>query len=185
VVEGGRTIYRLGGHVAVDLSTAADFVEVAERAEDPAEALVAARQALVLLDQGDVLAPEPCAKWAEPARGQRTMLVRRGRLTAAKGALRAGDLCTARYAALRAVADDPFDEAAYRTLMEVYVAGDEPARALLAYESLRVTLAEQLGTDPATATRDLHVSILRGGQAGTSSIQPRMSSAVSIPTTSG
>lgn len=148
-------------------------------------ALLAARQALDLLEHGDVLGGEPDAKWAEPAREQRRMLVRRGRLAAANRALQAGELYAARYAAERAVADDAFDETAHRTLMVVHLASGEPARALLAYERLRVTLAAELGTDPTPATRDLHVGILRNGQSGTNSIQPRMSSAVSIPTTSG
>jgi DNA-binding SARP family transcriptional activator len=90
------------------------------------------------------------------------MLVRRARLAAANRALHVGELSAARDAAERAVADDALDEAAYRTLMVVYAASGEPARALIAYERLRGALADELGTYPATATRDVHVDILRG-----------------------
>jgi DNA-binding SARP family transcriptional activator len=38
---------------------------------------------------------------------------------------------------------------------------DEPARAMVAYHRLRTTLAVELGTDPATTTRALHVAVLR------------------------
>ena len=48
--------------------------------------------------------------------------------------------------------------------MMVHAASGEPARALIAYERLRGTLADDLGTYPATATRDLHVDVLRGRQ---------------------
>jgi DNA-binding SARP family transcriptional activator len=46
-------------------------------------------------------------------------------------------------------------------LMRAHRAADEPVRALLAYQSLRVNLARELGIDPAPATRDLHLAILR------------------------
>jgi DNA-binding SARP family transcriptional activator len=162
LVDGGKTMYRLGGHVAVDMAYAAELVSMAERGEDSGVALPAARRALDLLEHADVLGAEPHAKWAEPAREQRTVLVRRARLAAANCALRAGELSAARDVAERAVAHDAFDEAAYRVLMLVHAASGEPARALIAYERLRGTLADELGTFPATATRDLYVDILRG-----------------------
>jgi DNA-binding SARP family transcriptional activator len=165
LVEGGKTMYRLGGPVTVDLTDAATLVNAAERDEEPSAALRSASQALDLLEHGEVLGAEPHAKWAEPAREQRTILLRRARLVAANRALAAGDLRMAQDVATRAVADDAFDEAAYRTLMVAHVASGEPARALIAYERLRGTLADELGTYPATSTRDLHVDILRGWPA--------------------
>ena len=95
LVEGGKPMYRLGGHVAVDLNDAADLVSTAERAEDSHVALLAARRALDLLEHADVLGAEPDVKWAEPAREQRTTLVRRARLAAANRALHVGELSAA------------------------------------------------------------------------------------------
>jgi DNA-binding SARP family transcriptional activator len=46
-------------------------------------------------------------------------------------------------------------------LMRAHAAAGEPARALLAYQRLRTTLAFELGADPAAQTRDLHLAILR------------------------
>jgi hypothetical protein len=57
---------------------------------------------------------------------------------------------------------DPLDEAAWRALMTAQVAAGAPAAALAAYEQLRATLADELGTDPAPETQALHLSILRG-----------------------
>jgi DNA-binding SARP family transcriptional activator len=46
--------------------------------------------------------------------------------------------------------------------MRAYAASGEPARALHAYHQLRGFLADELGLDPAPATRELFVTILRG-----------------------
>jgi DNA-binding SARP family transcriptional activator len=162
LIEGGNTIYRLGGDVAVDLTNAAGLVSFAERAEDGNEALLAAEQALNILECADVLCGEPHAKFAEPAREHRVMLLRRARLAAAHRALQAGEMDVARDAAERAAAADALDEAAFRTLMMVHAASGEPARALIAYQRLRSSLADELGAHPAAATQELHVEILRG-----------------------
>jgi hypothetical protein len=47
--------------------------------------------------------------------------------------------------------------------MLAHTAAGEPAAALAAYEHLRQTLADELGTDPAPDTQSLHLTILRGG----------------------
>jgi DNA-binding SARP family transcriptional activator len=64
-----------------------------------------------------------------------------------------------------ATTTDPFDEPAWRTVMRAHVIAGEPAAALTAYEQLRTTLADELGTDPAPETQSLHLAILRGDQA--------------------
>ncbi len=60
------------------------------------------------------------------------------------------------------VAGDPTDERAVAALMRALVATGRGADALRAYESLRTTLADELGTDPGPGLRDLHVRVLRG-----------------------
>ena len=79
----------------------------------------------------------------------------------AEAALATGDNASAATAAATAIATDPYDEPARRTLMKAYVAAGEPARALATYAELSDLLADELGTDPAAQTRELHLSILR------------------------
>lgn len=162
-IVGGRAGYRLGDETEVDLFQAADLIDQAQERtiRDPAKALEAARQAIRLLDHGDVLAEYPEARWAEPARTLHGQLLRRARHAVADAALRVGAIRTAAEAAEAAVTTDAFDETACRMLMRAHRAAGEPARALLAYQSLRVNLAKELGIDPAPATRDLHLAILQ------------------------
>lgn len=152
--------YRLGGHVRVDLRDAADLVTHAESRTGPS-ALAAARHATRVLGGGEVLADEPDAPWAEPARDWHRGLLRRARHALAAEALRADDLQTALAAAEEAASADAFDETAHRLLMRAHHAAGEPANAVLAYGRLRTTLATELGIDPAPRTRDLHLAILR------------------------
>ena len=49
--------------------------------------------------------------------------------------------------------------------MRAHTIAGEPAAALTAYEQLRTTLADELGTDPAPETQSLHLAILRGDPA--------------------
>jgi DNA-binding SARP family transcriptional activator len=163
-VLGGRSGYRLSDEVRIDLVHAAELVDDAERritAGQPAAALMAAWRATHMLDRGYVLPEFPDADWAEPARTQRAYLVRRAWHSAAEAALHMHDVSSARSAAEAAIAADPFDEAACRLLMRAHEAAGEISRALQVYHRLRMTLAHELGVDPAPATRDLHVTILR------------------------
>ncbi len=166
LIEGDREGYRLGSapEVTVDLDEAGRWIAEAERrhaADEPALAVAAAARADELLGTGDVLVEEPTADWAEPARTESTDLVRRCRRVLAEAATATGDHATAVTAAATAVATDPYDEPARRALMRAYVAAGEPARALTTYAELSDLLADELGTDPAAQTRELHLSILR------------------------
>lgn len=168
IIAGGRAGYRLGDGVRVDLHDAAALVALAEsglRRGQPARALSAAERAIGLLDRGQVLAAHPAADWAEQARATQDALLRRARYTAAESALGAGIPVLAQVLAESAVAADPLAEAAYRVLMRACVAMGEPARAMVAYQELRATLAVELGTDPTAGTRDLYVTILRANSA--------------------
>jgi DNA-binding SARP family transcriptional activator/tetratricopeptide (TPR) repeat protein len=165
IIVGGRQGYRLTGEprVGVDLDAAARCCERAERTlpASPAIALAAAEQAMGLLSADVALAEEPYATWAGPAREQLRRLLRRGRLTAAEAALAIGEAGSAARCAEAALAADPLDETACRWYMSASAAAGEPARALVAYEALRGTLAGELGADPAPQTQELHLAILR------------------------
>jgi predicted ATPase/DNA-binding SARP family transcriptional activator len=61
----------------------------------------------------------------------------------------------------RLVADNPLRERLWALLMLALYRGGRPAEALAAYQRLRSTLAEELGTEPTAALRALHEEILR------------------------
>jgi len=165
VIRGGRTGYRLGdaADVLVDLDAARRLCDQAERslAQAPAVALAAAERAIGILAAGPALADEPYLAWADPVRDELSQLQRRARLAAAEAALATGEPALAARFAETAMTADNLDEAAHRWYMAGTAAVGERARALRAYAGLRQRLAEELGTDPAPQTRELHLAILR------------------------
>ncbi|MDQ1295006.1 MAG: hypothetical protein QG608_2891 [Actinomycetota bacterium] len=60
------------------------------------------------------------------------------------------------------VRDHPYREGLWLARLRTLAACGRAAEALVAYEDLRRRLAEDLGTDPSPALRDLHTRILRG-----------------------
>ncbi|MEU4198208.1 BTAD domain-containing putative transcriptional regulator [Kribbella sp. NPDC026611] len=56
----------------------------------------------------------------------------------------------------------PLRERVHELLIRALYADGRQAEALAAYERLRATLADELGADPGTRLRNLHVSVLRG-----------------------
>jgi DNA-binding SARP family transcriptional activator len=163
-VVGGRGGYWLGDGIRVDLQDAATLVAAAEgclgRAQ-PRRGLSTAGRAIELLDRGPVLAEHPNADWAEAARNMQETLLCRARHAAAESALRAAVPGRAQVLAESALVADALDEAAYRLYMRACAAKGEPARAMVAFQRLRRTLAAEFGADPAPATRELYVMILR------------------------
>ena len=158
--------YRLGAPpaVEVDLDEAARLVEQARRllsTSAPGPAAAAASRALQVLGPGALLEGEPDADWVKEARTGGARLLRDARHLAATAALQTGDPALGRLAAEAAVDADPVDEAAWRLLLTAHQLAGEPARALAAYERLRITLADELGIDPAPPTRALHAALLR------------------------
>jgi len=169
VILGGRQAYQLAGgpSVSVDLDEATQLCDRAERqaAIAPAVALTAAERALALLAAGAALTDEPYASWADPARDEVRVLLRRARLTAAQAALGTGDPRPAMDFAELAMAADPLDEEAHRWFMTSAAAAGEVGKALAAYAALRERLSNELGADPAPRTRELHLEILQERQA--------------------
>ncbi|MDQ6873932.1 MAG: AAA family ATPase [Actinomycetota bacterium] len=150
----------------------------------PALSMAAAGRALDLLGRGDLLEGEVDAEWAESARAAVRRLRHRGRLLAAEAALGTGDASAAQQAAQAAVVADPLDESATRLLMRAQQQAGEPAAALATYERLRTVLADELGTDPAPETRQLHVAVLQErSPIAAGPVQPAES--VGIPAASG
>jgi DNA-binding SARP family transcriptional activator len=116
----------------------------------------------IQLYQGDYLADEPGAPWAE---GERERL-REALLQAAHALaglyLDRGDPAAAAEVARRGLARDGLHEPLYRALMLAQARAGDTAGALRTYERCRAALIEALGGEPSAQTRDLHGAILRG-----------------------
>ena len=121
----------------------------------------AARAVLALLG-GSVPEVRSETTWAAAEYAAAIRLVQRARRVAAAGLLAAGEWRDALDLAAADLAADPFDEQAARAVMLAHAAAGRPAQALSTYATLRTTLADELGTDPAAETAELHTAILRG-----------------------
>jgi DNA-binding SARP family transcriptional activator/tetratricopeptide (TPR) repeat protein len=172
-IVGGRGGYRLGPAVEVDVALARGLIEEAERrqAGQPGLAASAAERARQLLGSGAVL-PDEDGDWSEVVRAEVSVLRRRARHALAAGALATGQAELAEQVAADATRADPLDEAATRLQMSAAAAGGAPARSLAVYDRLRAALADQLGTDPAPATQELHLALLRAGTATAAAVEP-------------
>jgi DNA-binding SARP family transcriptional activator len=172
VVGASRLLRREDGYVLhadwCDLDEVQALVrEASARASrgDAGGAHVAAEAALRLAD-AVLLADEVDAPWLVPVRRESDAVVAEARALAADGALAAGRTAEAAAHARAALAHDPYDESALRTLMTAHVRGGRPASALAAYADVRERLAEDLGVSPSDATEALHTAILMGDVAG-------------------
>jgi predicted ATPase/DNA-binding SARP family transcriptional activator len=76
------------------------------------------------------------------------------------------------------IADQPLREKPANLLIRTLAELGRPAEALRAYEHLRATLADQLGTDPSSETAELHLSILRGTKRPRSNLPAALTSFV-------
>jgi len=162
-VERGDHGYRLR-YDWLDLDELARLVAAVEErtaAKNPAAAVAASRVAVSLL-RGPLPDPDTEAEWVLADHAAAVRLVRRARRTAAEALLASGDWPDALDLAAATVDEDPYDEDAVRLVMRAHAAGGRPAAALATYATLRELLVEELGTDPAPQTAELHESILRG-----------------------
>jgi DNA-binding SARP family transcriptional activator len=164
-ISGGRKGYRFEpAGCEIDLDVAERLVDEAGgqlRARQPALAASAAAQARSLLEAGGYLEDEPFAAWAEEGRRHAERLLRQARRASWVAALAVGDNATALEVASRAVDADPLDEEAHRAVIEALYRNGEPGAALAAYERLRATLVDELGSDPSPQSEGLYLAILR------------------------
>jgi DNA-binding SARP family transcriptional activator/tetratricopeptide (TPR) repeat protein len=148
----------------LDLDELGTVLAEAERrhAEGNAAGAVAAARIALSLVRGPLPEPGTDADWVRAAYAAAQRLVRRTRHVAASSMLATGDWLDALDLATADALADPYDEDAVRLVMKANVLGGRPALALAAYAALRDVLAEDLGTDPAAETNDLHTAVLRG-----------------------
>jgi DNA-binding SARP family transcriptional activator len=163
---------RTGGYLLDDSRVSADVWRFAELMSAAAGA--SATHALALLDEalrlaGDpLLASEPLLIWAVDAREQhRTQLIDAA-TRAGQHALRLGDLRRADELAGRATDLDPLAEAAWRVRISALHSNGDRSGALRCYQTCRRALSDELGIEPATATQQLFLQLLRADELPTS-----------------
>jgi DNA-binding SARP family transcriptional activator len=118
-------------------------------------------QALALY-RGDLLADEPEAPWAAPARQalRERFLTSCAELAELRHSERA--YLAAIELAERGLAIDRLREPLYRVLMRAQASLGDVAGALRSFERYRRILDDELGAEPAPQTQALHIAILRG-----------------------
>lgn len=111
--------------------------------------------------QGDLLADEPYASWAEEARTGFADLLATACTRAARAANASGEHGTAVRLATEATRRATFSEPALRELMRGLVGIGDRAAALRAYQEMRARLIAELGLDVDAETRALFLDTLR------------------------
>jgi DNA-binding SARP family transcriptional activator len=149
---------------SVDLHTFTGLVDRA-RSADPAACADELSRALDLV-VGDLLASHSDLSWADLVREQFAHDLASAWTLAAGGSLARADYPVAIAMARRALERDPYAEEAARHLICALWRMGRRGEALRAYEQVRVTLVNDLGVEPSTPTRDLHMAMLLEDEAG-------------------
>ena len=99
------------------------------------------------------------------------------------GLLREDDHEAAVAAAQRLLGLDPLRESTYRTLMRLYADQEQRALAARQFERCRDVLAQELGIEPAPATRRLYEQIVGSGKGGETdeATIPRLTEPLPLP----
>jgi DNA-binding SARP family transcriptional activator len=146
-------------HVDVDLARFREATDAADSAE-PSEAVRLVDQALRLA-QGQLLASEPYAPWAEDERRRFEGLLVRSCVGAGQLALARGDHGAAGRLATRALEVDPLAEPAWLVRMRGLAESSRRLEALRCFTAMRQVLDEQLGVEPGAEAQAMYLSLLR------------------------
>ena len=158
------------------LATAA----TAALAEGKVGAARAAAEAALSLVRGPVL-PDEDGLWVEAERAAADAAVARARTLAIDAAAAAGDHGGAAALGEAALARDPYDEAALRSLMRSHLAMGRPASALAAYARVRTRLVEDLGVSPTAETEAVYERALAIEQSPPAPSAPAVTSPPTRP----
>jgi DNA-binding SARP family transcriptional activator len=112
------------------------------------------------LVSGELLASDQNASWAEQCREQFSATLASACTAAAGCAYGREEFSNSITMARRALEVDPYAEEAARHLIGSLWRSGRRSEALREYDRLRRLLVDDLGVEPATATRDLHLAIL-------------------------
>ncbi|MGH9247309.1 MAG: alpha/beta fold hydrolase [Acidimicrobiales bacterium] len=125
-----------------------------------------ALDAATALGEGELLADEPYAEWALPARAHCRALRIQALIDLAECCLELDDHRAALAATNRVLALERTSERAYRAAMLAHHALGDRDEALRAYDRCRTALSEDIGVPPGPEASDLHAAILRDEPPG-------------------
>ncbi|HET6952815.1 MAG TPA: AAA family ATPase, partial [Acidimicrobiales bacterium] len=160
--EGGyQLVLPAGVTLEVDVERAERLLAEARTAlgaGDPAAAAAAAAAATDLL--ASPFLPGHEGPWADELRTRLSHHAMLALELTGQAAAASGDVETALAAAEEAVRRAPLRESAHRTLLTALAAAGNRAEALLAYQRLRRSLADELGVDPSPETEAAYLALL-------------------------
>ena len=149
--------------VTVDVHRFTELMEAAAADHDTCGAS-AMGEAMGLVT-GELLASDSNVQWADQCREQFSSTLASACTMTAGCAYGRHEFATAITMARRALEVDPYAEEAARHLIGSLWRLGRRSEALREYDNLRRTLVDDLGVEPATATRDLHLAILLDDEA--------------------
>lgn len=169
--------YRLATAVQVDVEEQAQAVHHAKALARDGRHRTALGKALTTSRiSGDQLLPGVDADWLRPHRAALDELARQALELVAEAAGALGEHGTAVAAARQAVANNPLDEHAHRSLIRALDLSGDRAGAVRAFEDCRSSLAELLGIDPSSQTVQVYLLALRDQAPSTPARIPAPSS---------
>jgi DNA-binding SARP family transcriptional activator len=150
------------GKVWVDALSFTDLTTDVRRLLDTGDLTAAAMiiSEAVALYSGDLSPRDERGDWALPARRALSDCYQGLLLDAAETAVALGEMREAVEFAGRGLGLDPFSERAARALMRAHAGGGEVSRALREYDRFRRMLAQELGSEPSSETRQLYLRLL-------------------------
>jgi DNA-binding SARP family transcriptional activator len=159
--------YGLAESVAVDLHQAAATLRAVGAMADQGRhaSVLRAAEPLTLLS-GEQILPGEDAGWLDGYRAQADAAALVALELVARSATALGDHHRAAEAGRRAVVANPLDERAHRVLIRALQRAGDRAGVVLAYESCRAALADQLGVDPAPETVEIYLTAIGASSGG-------------------
>ena len=157
----GKYQVHLPADVWIDLeagTSAIDRAEAALREGHPGQVLGPATVTATIARRSFL--PGLSGFWAESQRGKLERQLVRALDCLTEMRLSTGESSLAVESAIEAVALDPYRERSHRLLMRAHAQSGNRASALNAYHSLRLLLAEELGTVPSAETEAVYLGLL-------------------------
>lgn len=175
--EGGRSsaIRTTGrGYVLDEDRVSVDVAEVRalvgrSRSSRGTDRIAMVERAAAWAAEGELLASEPYAAWADEQRGRFHRELVSSCAETASAAHAAGDPAAAARLAEAAISLDGLAEPAWEALMVALAAQDRHGEALRAYARLRAGLADELGIEPSPRCQALYMDLLRSRPSGSRS----------------